>query len=125
MKNKFVIFTGAFLIEISGVFAQVNIAGQDTTRRVITTAVPFLTIAPDARSGAMGDAGVAISPDANSVYWNIAKLAFVKNDFGFSLSYAPWLRKIIDDMSLSYLSGYYKINREQAVAISMSYFDMG
>ncbi len=125
MKNKFVIFTCAFLFGISGVFAQVNVAGQDTSRRVITTAVPFLTIAPDARSGAMGDAGVAISPDANSVYWNIAKLAFVKNDFGFSLSYAPWLAKIIDDMSLSYLSGYYKINREQSVAISMTYFNMG
>jgi hypothetical protein len=82
-------------------------------------------IAPDARAGAMGDAGVATSPDANASHWNIAKLAFIKNDIGFSLSYTPWLGKIINDMSLTYLSGYYKINREQSVAFSMNYFDMG
>jgi hypothetical protein len=101
------------------------IVGQDTSRRVITTAVPFLSIAPDARSGAMGDAGAAISPDANAIHWNVAKLAFVENDFGFSLAYTPWLAKIIDDMSLSYLSGYYKINKLQAVGFSLRYFDLG
>jgi len=105
--------------------AQVNIAGQDSTRRVITTAVPFLLIATDARAGAMGDAGVATSPDANASHWNIAKLAFIENDMGFSLSYTPWLSKIVDDMSLSYLSGYYKINKEQSVALSLSYFNLG
>jgi hypothetical protein len=115
------------LVVCSTGFAQNSglIVGQDTSRRVITTAVPFLTIAPDARSGAMGDAGVAISPDANAIHWNVAKLAFVENDFGFSLAYTPWLAKIIDDMSLSYLSGYYKINKLQAVGLSMRYFDLG
>lgn len=99
--------------------------GQNTDRRVITTAVPFLTITPDARAGAMGDAGVATSPDANSTYWNAAKLAFIDNEVGFSLSYTPWLGKIINDMSITYLSGYYKFTKEQAVAVSMKYFDLG
>jgi len=105
--------------------AQSIISGQDTSRRVITTAVPFLTISPDARSGAMGDVGSAISADVNSAYWNGSKLAFIDNKYGFSLSYTPWLGKIINDMSLSYLSGYYKITREQAVAMSLRYFDLG
>jgi len=126
MKIRIIFFTVVLLSVYSGAFAQTSIvAGQDTSRRVITTAVPFLTIAPDARASGMGDAGVATTADVNSVYWNIAKLAFIKNNIGFSLSYTPWLSKIIDDMSLSHLSGYYKINREQAVAISLSYFDMG
>lgn len=99
--------------------------GQNTDRRVITTAVPFLTITPDARAGAMGDAGVATTPDANSTYWNAAKLAFIENEVGFSLSYTPWLGKIINDMSITYLSGYYKFTKEQAVAVSMKYFDLG
>jgi len=118
---------GIFLATASTVWAQgLNyVSGQDTSRRPITTAVPFLMIATDARAGAMGDAGVATSPDANATHWNIAKLAFIKNDVGFSLSYTPWLAKIINDMSLTYLSGYYKINREQSVAFSMNYFNLG
>jgi hypothetical protein len=98
--------------------------GKDTVR-VITTAVPFLTITPDARSGAMGDAGVASSPDANSIYWNPAKLAFAEKGSGFALSYNPWLRKLINDMSLSYLAGYYKPNSREAFGVSLLYFDLG
>ena len=116
-----------FLLTLSTfVIAQTGIiVGQDTSRRVITTAVPFLSITPDSRSGAMGDAGVAISPDANSVHWNPSKLAFIDNKMGFALSYSPWLAKIINDMSLSYLSGYYKLTREQTIAVSLRYFDLG
>ncbi len=125
MKAKLIFIICALFAAIQVSQAQVNIAGQDTSRRVITTAVPFLLIATDARAGAMGDVGVATSPDANSTHWNVAKLAYIENDIGFSLSYTPWLGKMIDDMSLSYLSGYYKINKEQAVAISLSYFDLG
>ena len=110
---------------VQAVYAQAQLVGQDTTRRVITTAVPFLTISPDARAGAMGEAGGAISADANSSQWNPAKLALIDSEYGFALSYTPWLGKIIKDMSISYLSGYYKINREQTVAISMRYFDLG
>ncbi len=102
-----------------------SLIGADSSKRAITTAVPFLAITPDARSGAMGDVGVAISPDANATYWNPAKLAFLESDIGFSLSYTPWLGQIVDDMSISYLSGYKKINQEQAIAVSMRYFDLG
>lgn len=105
--------------------AQQNPTGQDDNSRVITTAIPFLSITPDSRSGGMGDAGVAISPDANSIHWNPSKLVFIENKMGFALSYSPWLAKIINDMSLSYLSGYYKISKEQAIAVSLRYFDLG
>ncbi len=99
--------------------------GQDTTNRVITTAVPFLGITPDSRAAAMGETGAATSADANSAYWNAAKLAFIENGYGVSGSYTPWLGKIINDMSIFYLSGFYKITREQTVAASMKYFDLG
>lgn len=102
-----------------------SLLGQDSTNRVITTAVPFLGITPDARAAALGDAGVASSPDVNSAYWNAAKLVFAEKDFGVSASYTPWLGKIINDMYIFYLSGYYKIDRRQAVAFSMKYFDLG
>ncbi len=100
--------------------------GQFTgSQNAITTAVPFLLISPDSRGAALGDAGVATSPDANSSYWNAGKLVFTEKEFGGSLSYTPWLGKIVNDMSVSYLTGFYKINREQAVSFSMKYFDMG
>lgn len=102
-----------------------SITGRDTTFRVITTAVPFLTISPDARSAALGDAGAATSPDPNSAFWNPAKLVFIDSEYGGSISYTPWLGKIINDMWIAYLTGYYKISREQAVALSMKYFDLG
>jgi hypothetical protein len=101
------------------------ILGADPSDRVITTGVPFLLITPDSRAGAMGDAGVATSPDPNSVHWNAAKLAFLEDDLGVSFSFTPWLAKVINDMSISYLSVYKKINREQALALSMRYFDLG
>ncbi|MBL7850289.1 MAG: type IX secretion system outer membrane channel protein PorV [Cyclobacteriaceae bacterium] len=102
-----------------------SLLGQDSTNRVITTAVPFLGITPDARAAALGDAGVASSPDANSAYWNSAKLVFIDKDYGVSASYTPWLGKIINDMYIFYLSGFYRIDRRQVVAMSMKYFDLG
>lgn len=102
-----------------------TLLGSDTSNRVITTAVPFLGITPDARAAGMGDAGVATTPDVASGYWNAAKLAFIDKGSGGSLSYTPWLGKIINDMKIIYLSGFYKINRQQAVAASMKYFDLG
>lgn len=101
------------------------ISGQDTSRRVITTAVPFLTIAPDPISGAMGDVGAATAPNANATYWNPAKLALINKDIGFAVSYTPWLSKYVDDMSISFLSGYKKIDEVQAFGLSMTYFDLG
>jgi len=101
-----------------------EVAGQEGTR-VITTAVPFLIIAPDARSGGMGEAGVASEPDANSMHWNPAKYAFIDKKFGFALSYSPWLRALVNDINLAYLSGFYKIDDRQAVAASLLYFSLG
>lgn len=108
-------------------FAQnsVIISGQDPNRRVITTAVPFLNFAPDSRHSAMGDVGVATSPDANSAHWNAGKLAFIKEDLGFSLSYSPWLGKLVNDMSLNYLSGFKKIDENSAWGFDIRYFNMG
>ena len=91
----------------------------------ITTAVPFLMIGPDSRSGALGDAGVALSPDANSLHWNPAKMAFASNDVEFSLGYAPWLRALVDDMNLAYLSGVKRINKRQAWGAALRYFSLG
>lgn len=91
----------------------------------ITTAVPFLMISPDARSGAMGDVGVAISPDANSMFWNAAKLSFVENNSGIAMNYTPWLRNLVPDVSLAYVSGYFRLDNLQAVGVSMRYFSLG
>jgi Type IX secretion system protein PorV len=101
------------------------VIGQDPLNKNITTAVPFLTITPDSRAAGMGDTGVATSPDVNSSYWNAGKLAFVDKGYGVSLSYTPWLAKIINDMKIAYLSGFYKIDREQTVGMSIKYFDLG
>jgi hypothetical protein len=101
------------------------ISGQDTTRRPITTAVPFLMFAPDSRAAGMGEAGVATTADANSVHWNNAKLAFVDQDMGFAVSYIPWLGNVVNDMSVSYLSGFKKLNRVEAVGLTLRYFDLG
>lgn len=112
-------------------FAQIstgNLTGESGQQiNTITTAVPFLLIAPDSRSSAMGDAGVAISPDANATHWNASKLAFIddKEDFGFSISYSPWLRQLVNDINLAYLSGYKKIDKNSAVGVSMRYFSLG
>lgn len=91
----------------------------------ITTAVPFLLIAPDARAGALGDAGVASSPDANSMHWNPAKYAFIDNQMGFSVSYSPWLRALVNDINLAYVSGYYRIDDRQVIGASLLYFSLG
>jgi hypothetical protein len=94
-------------------------------QRAITTAVPFIGITPDARHAALGDAGVSTSADANAAYWNAGKLVFIEDHFGGSFSYTPWLGKIVNDMWISSLAGFYKIGREQAIGVSFKYFDLG
>jgi hypothetical protein len=90
------------------------------------TAVPFLTIAPDSRAGAMGDAGVASTPDVHSQHWNAAKYAFIESDAAVSLSYAPWLRQLgINDINLLYLVGYKKLDERQTISGSLRYFSLG
>lgn len=103
--------------------------GQTTDGRAlsgsIVTGVPFLLIAPDARSGAMGDVGVALSPDANSIHWNPSKLAFIENKNGISLSYSPWLQRLVPDINLAYLSGYHKLDDRNTLGASLRYFSLG
>ncbi|WP_347159638.1 type IX secretion system outer membrane channel protein PorV [Pontibacter chitinilyticus] len=126
-KRSTLFKAAAFFLAITSApvaFGQTTI-GQDNDIKAVTTAVPILTVAPDARSAALGDAGVAISPDANTPHWNPAKLGFVQNDMSVSLSYSPWLRNIVDDMSLSYLSGYKKLSETSAISASLLYFDLG
>jgi hypothetical protein len=92
----------------------------------VSTAVPFLMIAPDSRAGAMGDAGAASAPDANSMHWNVAKLAFLeKESSGMGISYTPWLSRLASDINLAYLSFYNKSNDMQAFAVSLRYFALG
>src|SRR5476651_1130071 len=102
-----------------------NIAlAQTSSSNIISTAVPFLTVSPDARSGAMGDAGVALSPDANSQYWNASKLAFLEKQTNFSLSYSPWLRNLVNDVSLANLNFSQKLDEKNTVGASLRYFNM-
>lgn len=99
-----------------------NLLGQINT---ITTAVPFVMISPDARAGGMGDQGVASAPDANSIHWNPAKLAFAEKKVGFAVSYTPWLRALVNDMFIAYISGYGKLKGDQTLAGSLRYFSLG
>ncbi|HSG68642.1 MAG TPA: PorV/PorQ family protein, partial [Bacteroidales bacterium] len=120
----------AFLAGIVSLIGQnvdpgVDGSGREQTINTITTAVPFLMIAPDARAGALGDAGVSSTPDANSMHWNPAKYAFIDKQMGFSLSFSPWLRKLVNDIYLGYLTGYYKIDDRQTVAMGLRYFSLG
>lgn len=100
---------------------------QDTSDELnaIQTVVPFLLIAPDSRAGAMGDAGVATDPDAFSMHWNPAKFAFVDGKGGAGISYSPWLRTLVPDINLAYLSGYKRIDSKQVVAASLFYSSLG
>jgi hypothetical protein len=95
------------------------------TLNAIQTTVPFLTIAPDSRAGAMGDLGVATMPDVNSQHWNAAKYAFINGQAGVSLAYTPWLRNIVNDINLGYLSAYYRFDKKQVVSASLRYFSLG
>ncbi|HUR11801.1 MAG TPA: type IX secretion system outer membrane channel protein PorV, partial [Flavitalea sp.] len=93
---------------------------------VVTTAVPFLRISPDARSGGMGDLGVATSPDANAVFWNLAKIPFAANKAGAGLTYTPWLKDLgLNDVYLMAASGYYKLSDQEAIGASIRYFSLG
>ncbi len=91
----------------------------------IVTAVPSLSIAPDARAGAMGDVGAATAPDVNSQYWNPSKYVFMESTAGVSLSYTPWLRSLVTDIDLAYLAGYWKFSQRSAVSASLRYFSLG
>jgi hypothetical protein len=101
----------------------VNVNG--TKLNAITTAVPFLTIAPDARSAGMGDAAAAVSPDGNAAYWNPSKLAFIDVPTQLSLSYSPWMRRVFPDVNMAYLSFIKRLDENNTVATSLRYFNLG
>ncbi|MBV7533512.1 type IX secretion system outer membrane channel protein PorV [Chitinophaga sp. sic0106] len=104
----------------------IDSTGQlDGRTNTINTAVPFLRITPDARSGAMGDVGLAISPDANSIYYNLSKLPFTDVNSSIAVTYTPWLKELVNDVFLATVSGYTKIDENQAVSGSLRYFSLG
>ena len=108
-------------------FVSVSVAAQDKHDMFnpVNTSVTSQTIAPDARAAGMGDVGVATDPDVNSQYWNPAKYPFCISRAGVALNYTPWLRSLVNDMDLAYLSGYYRIGDYSAVSASLRYFSLG
>jgi hypothetical protein len=124
LKTLFAVFSLAFSVISVNVFAQQS-ENLDNWLNTITTSVPFLIISPDAKAGGMGDVGVASTPDAMSMHWNPAKYAFVKNDVGFSVCYTPWLKSLVPDINLSYLTGYKRLDENQVLGFSLRYFTLG
>jgi hypothetical protein len=103
-----------------------SVKAQTDTINVVTTAVPFLRISPDARAGGMGDLGVATSPDANSGFWNLAKVPFAQKNFSIGVTYTPWLKDLgLNDVYLLALGGYYKLSDDEALSASVRYFSLG
>ena len=103
-------------------FAQID---KNKIFNPVTTSVTSQSVAPDARAGGMGDVGAATDPDVASQYWNVAKYPFTISRAGVSLNYTPWLRKLVNDMNLAYLVGYYRIGEHSAVSTSLRYFSLG
>lgn len=102
-----------------------NLTSQAQVVRALNPSVPFLMISPDSRGAALGDAGVASSPDANSIYWNTAKLTFLDKNIGATVSYTPWLRDLVGDMGLMNVGMFKKIDKNSSFGASMTYFDQG
>ena len=99
---------------------------QSNPINVVTTAVPFLRISPDARSGGMGDVGIATIPDANAIFWNLSKIPFAKSNSAISLTYTPWLKGLdLNDVYLVSAAGYYQLDDQQAISGSVRYFSLG
>lgn len=121
LKNLLMLFAFA-------VGAPSLVMAQDDPKDIfnpVSHGVTSLSIAPDSRGGGMGDVGVATDPDVNSQYWNPAKYPFAISTAGISMSYTPWLRKLVNDIDLAYLSGYYRIGDWQAISASLRYFSLG
>ncbi len=125
MKKKTSLLVLIVLLVSSQIQAQSMSQLSGKELNTITTAVPFLQIAPDSRGGAMGDVGCATSADINSQAYNPAKYVFNKNTFGISVSYSPWLRNLVSDINLLYLSTYWRMTEMDAIAFSLRYFSLG
>jgi hypothetical protein len=113
------------LVMILGV-STISVNAQTSNKiNVVTSAVPFLRISPDARAGGMGDVGIATSPDANSNFWNIAKTPFSTSTAAVGATYTPWLKDLLNDVYHASLAGYYKIDDQSAISASLRYFSLG
>ena len=104
----------------------ISVNAQSDPINVVTTAVPFLRISPDARSGGMGDVGIATIPDANAIFWNLSKIPFAKSNSAISLTYTPWLKGLdLNDVYLVSAAGYKQLDDQQAISGSVRYFSLG
>jgi hypothetical protein len=123
MRSTALKFTAAALL-MTGAVSSLK-AQTSQTINVITTAVPFLRISPDARAGGMGDLGVATSPDASGSYSNLGKIPFNESSAGASLTYTPWLKKVVNDVYMASGAVYYKLNENEALSFNLRYFNLG
>lgn len=124
MKQITVKLSAALLLALS--FSNGASAQDENTINVVTSAVPFLRISPDARAGGMGDVGIATSPDANASFWNLAKAPFAASRTSIATTYTPWLKDLgLNDVYLASLAGYHRLNEEQAISASIRYFSLG
>ncbi|HVN57317.1 MAG TPA: type IX secretion system outer membrane channel protein PorV [Bacteroidales bacterium] len=123
MNNKFISML-LIILALSGT-ARVYSQSGSSDYNPIQTVVPFLMIAPDSRSGGMGDAGVATSPDCFSQHWNNSKYAFIDGKGGVGISYSPWLRALVPDINLAYISGYKRFDKKQVLSSSLLYSSLG
>lgn len=127
--KKFIALGAGLVLGTQG-FAQLSNITTDSEYfnelRTLTTAVPIIAVTPDSRAAGMGDVGAATLPDANSLYWNPAKLAFLpEGTNSFSISYTPWLNRLVSDINLAYLSYNFKLDENSAAAFAMRYFSLG
>ncbi|MES2454387.1 MAG: type IX secretion system outer membrane channel protein PorV [Bacteroidota bacterium] len=123
LASLFCVFSGA--TRLYGQVVQQGTQTNGSESNNIITAVPFLLITPDARAGSMGEAGVAVLPDANAMSINPSKLAFLDRPYGFAASYSPWLKSLVPDINLAYLSGFYKIDDQNTLGSSLRFFSLG
>jgi len=121
--KKLIIFS-LLVFTTNNSFSQ-SASDDDLQLNTITTALPFLSITPDSRAGGMGEAGTALSGNSTSIYWNTSMLSFAEKKAEIGVSYVPWLRKITNDINLSYLSGYTKLNDRHTIGGAIRYFSLG
>jgi hypothetical protein len=118
------LLASAFLVTL-GCFFLFSATAQTNPINIVTTAVPFLRISPDARAGGMGDAGIAISPDANAGFWDLGKVPFASTPDAIGVTYTPWLQDIAQDVYMITLAGYHKLDEDQAFSGGIRYFNLG
>lgn len=107
------------------VVGALGLNAQDPENNPIITSVPTLSITPDARSSGMGDVGAATTPDVNSMFYNPAKYAFMEGNTGLSFTFTPWLSKLVSDINLAYLAGFYRLDDRRTLSSSLRYFSLG